>query len=121
MGGGDSVLERPQEPIVVHPAVASGEVDVAADLIAPEEPGRYISYFRLCGPRGMRFGQRIWVMLIVADDESEVSESEVSDDQSAEQETLVQKQKQKQKQLRQSAKRERLIAKQSAKAQKLAE
>merc|ERR1711871_1165030 len=121
MGGGDSVLERPQEPIVVHPAVASGEVDVAADLIAPEEPGRYISYFRLCGPRGMRFGQRIWVMLIVADDESEVSESEVSDDQSAEQETLVQKQKQKQKQLRQSAKRERLIAKQAAKAQKLAE
>jgi len=120
--GGDSVLERPQEPIVVHPAVASGEVDVAADLIAPEEPGRYISYFRLCGPRGMRFGQRIWVMLIVADDESEVSESEVSEDQSAEQEPLVQKQKQKQKQkqLRQAAKRERMIAKQAAKAQKLA-
>merc|ERR1711871_1819082 len=65
---------------------------------------------------------RIWVMLIVADDESEVSESEVSEDQSAEQEPLVQKQKQKQKQkqLRQAAKRERMIAKQAAKAQKLA-
>ena len=32
--GGDSLLERPQEPIVVDPAPANGEVDIAVDLIA---------------------------------------------------------------------------------------
>merc|ERR550537_1066963 len=109
--GGDSLLERPEETIVVDPAAANGEVDVAVDLIAPEEPGRYISYFRLCGPRGMRFGQRIWVMLVVAED------PEVSDESSGEQEPLTQKQLQKLE--RQAAKRERQMAKQAAKAHKL--
>lgn len=120
--GGDSLLERPQEPIVVHPAAANGEVDVAVDLVAPEQPGRYISYFRLCGPRGMRFGQRIWVMLVVAtedDDDSDLDAAGESDLSSGEQEPLSQKQKHKLQ--RQAAKRERQIAKQKAKAQKLAE
>merc|ERR1719329_1330409 len=111
--GGDSLLERPQEPIVVHPAAANGDVNVAADLVAPEDPGRYISYFRLCGPRGMRFGQRIWVMLVVSDDED--IDSDLS---SGEQDPLSQKQQQKLE--RQATKRERQMAKQKAKAQALA-
>jgi len=121
--GGDSLLERPQEPIVVDPAAANGEVDVAVDLIAPEDPGRYISYFRLCGPRGMRFGQRIWVMLVVADDEDDDSDgldaALDSDHSSGEQDPLSQ-QKQQQKLQRQAIKRERQMAKQKAKAEKLA-
>lgn len=116
--GGDSLLERPQEPIAVDPAAANGEVDVAVDLIAPEDPGRYISYFRLCGPRGMRFGQRIWVMLVVADDDddSELDAALDSDVSSGEQGP----QKQQAKVQRQAIKRERQMAKQQAKAQKLA-
>merc|ERR1719453_2520961 len=121
--GGDSLLEGPQEPIVVDPAAANGEVDVAVDLIAPEDPGRYISYFRLCGPRGMRFGQRIWVMLVVADDEDDDSDgldaALDSDHSSGEQDPLSQ-QKQQEKLQRQAIKRERQMAKQKAKAEKLA-
>ena len=120
--GGDSLLERPQEPINVDPAPANGEVDVAVDLQAPEEPGRYISYFRLCGPRGMRFGQRIWVMLVVADegdDSDDLDASLESDVSSGEQDPLAQKQKQKLQ--RQAMKRERQIANQKAKAQKFAD
>ena len=121
--GGDSLLERPQEPITVEPAPANGEVDVAVDLQAPEEPGRYISYFRLCGPRGMRFGQRIWVMLVVADEDGDDSDdldpSLESDLSSGEQDPLAQKQKQKLQ--RQAMKRERQIANQKAKAQKFAD
>merc|ERR1719329_151381 len=132
--GGDSLLERPQEPIVVHPAAANGEVDVAVDLVAPEEPGRYISYFRLCGPRGMRFGQRIWVMLVVSNEEGDDSDLDAageSDLSSGEHEPLSQNHTatiqnhtaaiQNHKLQRQAAKRERQIAKQKAKAQKLAE
>jgi hypothetical protein len=111
--GGDSLLEHPEEPIVVDPAAANGEVDVAVNLVAPEDAGRYISYFRLCGPRGMRFGQRIWVMLVVADDED--IDSDLS---SGEQDPLSQKQQQKL--ARQAIKRERQMAKQKDKAQKLA-
>merc|ERR1719503_44616 len=119
--GGDSLLERPQEPIVVDPAAANGEVDVAVDLIAPEDPGRYISYFRLCGPRGMRFGQRIWVMLVVADDEdgdSDGLDAALDSDHSSSEQDPLSQQKQQQKLQRQAIKRERQMAKQKAKAEK---
>merc|ERR1711871_43720 len=81
------------------------------------------SYFRLCGPRGMRFGQRIWVMLVVADDDdaddSDYADATLDSDlSSGEQDPLTQKQKQKLQ--RQAAKRERQMAKQQARAQKLA-
>lgn len=48
------------------PAVAPGEeVDIAVELVAPSEPGRYVSYWRLMASDGIRFGQRIWVDIIV--------------------------------------------------------
>jgi hypothetical protein len=136
--GGDSLLEQPQEPIVVDPAPANGEVDVAVDLVAPEQPGRYISYFRLCGPRGMRFGQRIWVMLVVADTDEEEdggddsdtsldaaaldSDLDISsgDDEHLSHKHQKQQQKQKQKMAKQAEKRQRKMANQAQKAQKLA-
>jgi len=62
---GDIVQANPG-PIKVSPAHPGSEADIAVDIIAPSLPGRYVSYFRLQGPRGRRFGQRIWVMFTVA-------------------------------------------------------
>lgn len=43
-----------------------GELDVAVDFIAPEHPGRYISYWRMASPSGQKFGQRVWVLIQVS-------------------------------------------------------
>jgi len=41
------------------------EVDVSVNLIAPTKPGRYIGFWKLCTPNGRKFGQRMWVSIIV--------------------------------------------------------
>lgn len=41
------------------------EIDIAVDFIAPELPGRYISYWRMAEPPGHKFGQRVWVLIQV--------------------------------------------------------
>mmetsp|Transcript_20064 Transcript_20064/g.28096 ORF Transcript_20064/g.28096 Transcript_20064/m.28096 type:complete len:564 (+) Transcript_20064:108-1799(+) len=40
------------------------EMDISVAMTAPTVAGRYISYFRLCTPDGIRFGHRIWVDFI---------------------------------------------------------
>eukprot|EP00252_Welwitschia_mirabilis_P012674 TRINITY_DN27_c0_g1_i1.p1 TRINITY_DN27_c0_g1~~TRINITY_DN27_c0_g1_i1.p1 ORF type:complete len:836 (-),score=120.23 TRINITY_DN27_c0_g1_i1:178-2451(-) len=42
-----------------------GELDVAVDFVAPMQPGRYVSYWRLMAPSGQKFGQRVWVLIQV--------------------------------------------------------
>lgn len=44
---------------------AGAELDIALDFCAPGLPGRYISYWRMAGPSGQRFGQRFWVLIQV--------------------------------------------------------
>lgn len=57
--GGDQ-LGAPESVIV--PSVAPrAEIDIAVSMTAPSSPGRYVSYWRLCTPDGIRFGQRVWV------------------------------------------------------------
>lgn len=52
--------------IVSPQAVPVGtEMDFAVRMIAPEVPGRYVSYWRLAHPDGNRFGQRVWADVIV--------------------------------------------------------
>ncbi|KAL3529523.1 hypothetical protein ACH5RR_008845 [Cinchona calisaya] len=41
------------------------ECDIAVDFIAPDCPGRYISYWRMASPSGQKFGQRVWVLIQV--------------------------------------------------------
>ncbi|EPS61729.1 hypothetical protein M569_13066, partial [Genlisea aurea] len=41
------------------------ELDIALDFISPMDPGRYVSYFRLASPSGLKFGQRVWVLIQV--------------------------------------------------------
>jgi len=58
--GGDRLGAHETVPVQALPAPAQ-EVDVAVDMIAPSAPGRYTGYWKLAGPFGVRFGQRIWV------------------------------------------------------------
>lgn len=41
------------------------ELDVKVDFVAPESPGRYISYWRMATSDGAKFGQRVWVLIHV--------------------------------------------------------
>jgi len=51
---------------VAVPAIEPGtEVDIAVDMVAPTKPGRYVGYWRLASPDGIRFGQRVWVDITV--------------------------------------------------------
>ncbi|QRW09121.1 Zinc finger, ZZ type protein [Ceratobasidium sp. AG-Ba] len=43
------------------------EIDVEVEMKAPEEPGRYVSYWRLKTPEGEAFGARIWCDIVVAE------------------------------------------------------
>lgn len=53
-------MEIPAEGVPID-----SELDVAVDFIAPEHPGRYISYWRMATPSGQKFGQRVWVLIQV--------------------------------------------------------
>eukprot|EP01113_Clastostelium_recurvatum_P044798 TRINITY_DN75_c0_g1_i9.p1 TRINITY_DN75_c0_g1~~TRINITY_DN75_c0_g1_i9.p1 ORF type:complete len:568 (+),score=199.82 TRINITY_DN75_c0_g1_i9:205-1704(+) len=62
--GGDQLGAAESVPV---PLIKEGEeVDIAVDMTAPATPGRYTSYWRLAGPDGQRFGQRIWADIFVA-------------------------------------------------------
>jgi len=62
--GGDQ-LGAP-DSVPVAPLQEGEEVDVAVEMVAPVTPGRYTSYWRMIGPDGSKFGQRVWVDFFVA-------------------------------------------------------
>jgi next-to-BRCA1 protein 1 len=41
------------------------EIDVSVDQMAPEQPGRYVSHWRLMAPGGRKFGHRVWSLIQV--------------------------------------------------------
>ncbi|KAK9669522.1 hypothetical protein RND81_13G136600 [Saponaria officinalis] len=41
------------------------ELDIAVDFVAPELPGKYISYWRMADLSGRKVGQRVWVQIQV--------------------------------------------------------
>ncbi|GBG74962.1 hypothetical protein CBR_g19475 [Chara braunii] len=43
------------------------EVDVAVECASPEQPGRYVSNWRLALPSGQKFGHRLWIQVQVVD------------------------------------------------------
>jgi len=68
--GGDSMSADLSVPLPTkEPVKVNEEVEVAVDMVAPPELGRYIGYWRLAGPHGHRkFGQRVWCHIQVVDD-----------------------------------------------------
>ena len=67
--GGDQMTSEMVVPLSRATAVQPGEeVDVAVEMVAPTELGRYLGYWRLTGPHGRRkFGQRVWCHVQVVD------------------------------------------------------
>ncbi|KAG7617198.1 Protein NBR1 [Arabidopsis thaliana] len=53
-------LQIPKEGAPIY-----SELDVKVDFVAPELPGRYISYWRMATSDGAKFGQRVWVLIHV--------------------------------------------------------
>ncbi|CAH2078051.1 unnamed protein product [Thlaspi arvense] len=53
-------LQIPAEGVTIN-----SELDVKVDFVAPELPGRYISYWRMASSSGAKFGQRVWVLIHV--------------------------------------------------------
>ncbi|KAH7284418.1 hypothetical protein KP509_34G053800 [Ceratopteris richardii] len=41
------------------------EVNIAVDFVAPVSLGRYVSHWRLRAPSGQKFGQKVWVLIVV--------------------------------------------------------
>jgi len=71
--GGDQMSASLTVPLSRQAAVQPGEeVDVAVDLVAPQEHGRYVGYWRLTGPMGRKkWGQRVWAHIHVVDPQAE--------------------------------------------------
>merc|ERR1719502_2350906 len=67
--GGDQMTTEMSVPLSRESAVMPGEeVDVAIEMVAPTEHGRYLGYWRLTGPFMRRkFGQRVWCHVHVID------------------------------------------------------
>jgi len=67
--GGDQMTSEMAVPLSRGSAVMPGEeVDVAVEMVAPKEHGRYLGYWRLTGPMMRRkFGQKVWCHVQVVD------------------------------------------------------
>jgi len=66
--GGDQMTTEMAVPLSrAGPVLPGEEVDVAVEMVAPEGVGRYLGYWRLVGPRGRKFGQRVWCHVQVVD------------------------------------------------------
>lgn len=65
--GGDrfSHADAADAEIPTNGVPVDGELDIAVDFTSPALPGRYISYWRMTSPSGVKFGQRVWVLIQV--------------------------------------------------------
>jgi len=72
--GGDA-LSSIESVLVSEPVPAEKEVDISVEMVAPSKSGRYVSYWRLTQPDGNRFGQRIWVDIVVSEDAVQSNEA----------------------------------------------
>jgi len=73
--GGDKIASV--EAVLVPPVEPNCEVDIAVDMVAPNKPGRYVSYWRLSAPDGSRFGQRVWADIVVANESQDNKEKSI--------------------------------------------
>jgi len=63
---GDRLMIDTSEQFKVGAVPPGEEVDVwTGEMKAPDVPGKYISYWRLCDSKGRRFGHKIWIDICV--------------------------------------------------------
>jgi len=58
-------LNGPERVIIKGEVLPGQEVEVSVPLITPNESGRYVGYYRMVTPDGVKFGQRVWVSFVV--------------------------------------------------------
>jgi hypothetical protein len=64
---GDKLMIDTSERFKVGSVPPGEEVDVwTGEMKAPDVPGKYISYWRLCDDKGRRFGHSIWIELVLS-------------------------------------------------------
>jgi len=66
-------LSSPESVPVTETVEPGKEVDISVTLKAPEQSGRYVSYYRLCAPDKKKFGQRVRLLVQVGGDSSSSS------------------------------------------------
>jgi hypothetical protein len=65
---GDRLMIDTSERFNVGAVPPGEEVDVwTVEMKAPDVPGKYISYWRLCDSKGRRFGHSIWIDICVTE------------------------------------------------------
>jgi len=62
--GGDKLSAA--DSVAVPAVNPNEEIEIAVDMVAPSKSGRYIGYWRLAQADGNRFGQRVWIDIVVA-------------------------------------------------------
>ncbi|XP_077226579.1 protein JOKA2-like [Tasmannia lanceolata] len=67
--GGDKLCDKFSAELEIpgNDCPVNEELDIAVDFIAPSQPGRYVSYWRMATPSGQKFGQHVWVLIQVDD------------------------------------------------------
>jgi len=80
--GGDQMSADMCVPLSrTGPVLPGEEVDVAVEMVAPGEHGRYLGYWRLTGPHMRRkFGQRVWCHVQVVDPSASAADGFDADD-----------------------------------------
>lgn len=70
---GDQLSGPDELPITFASQTEIGkEVDISVPLVAPEEPGEYCGFWKLCDESGRKFGQRVRVRISVVERVSEI-------------------------------------------------
>jgi len=73
---GDLLGAASEEVIIASPVPAGSEIDISVNMVAPQQPGRYVGFWRLSNPDGRKFGQRIWVKVDVVSSSTSSSDEE---------------------------------------------
>lgn len=68
----------PKDVYPVEAKLAPGEeADISVEIMAPSAPGLYQGFWRLRGPKGCKFGQRLGFSVLVNADEAVISDSDL--------------------------------------------
>jgi hypothetical protein len=69
VGGLEADKMTEESFIIANPStpLAPGEeIEIPLPCVSPAKPGKYIGYWRLSTPAGIKFGQRAWVQIVVS-------------------------------------------------------
>jgi len=92
--GGDQMSTEMSVPLArASPVMPGDEVDVAVEMWAPSDIGRYLGYWRLMGPHGRKFGHRVWCHVQVVDDATNSAATFTDDDLARTREEIERKKK----------------------------